>query len=282
MNIEIDGENLAYTLEQESVLQELLPALRLYVFGQGRFIEQIRLDGKPLLDKNTAIGQIEQLSIDTSAVLELDVVLMRAKNLLLRVESGEGCDLSGCAGNIVAFAKSCEFWLQDFSLNEEFFTLLTTLPEYDGQAERRELYQKSLQAVLRCLQERNTELEQPVAVVLHSMQALLEKEQAMSDLGSSLQANKDASTAYEILLFMEALQKLKRTMVLLPAEFDAIYGQLESWVGEVMGFMQPMIEAFDKKDFVLVADLAEYEVASRLAVLKELETTLQSLLVAQQ
>ncbi|NIZ18445.1 hypothetical protein [Entomospira culicis] len=282
MKIEIDGVDVPYQLDGEKVLGDLIPTLRLYLFNQGRMIEQLLVDGAGRgIDAQLPITQIGLLSLTTAVILDLDEVSKRANTLLKHIETGKGCQLDKCAHNITQWAKSVEFWLQDFSLSPDFFQLLARLPQYDGKAEETSLYQKALTVVVRCLAERNAELEDPITVTLHGMQALLEKEQAMLDMGITLQSNQDATSAYEILLFTEALQKLKRVSRLLPESHDALYDRLDAWLEESLGIMTQMVEAFDTKDFILTADLAEYELVERLQSLKTLEEEFRVLSLGQ-
>ncbi|NIZ47047.1 hypothetical protein PVA44_02745 [Entomospira nematocerorum] len=274
MKIVINGIELAYELENERQLGDLLPAIQQYLLGSEQLVYEMRVDGSVACVNDYAkdITSIEIVEIDSGAILEIEECITRCKNLLQRVESGVGCDLHKCSGNITLWVKNCEFWLQDFSLPSDVFHALLRLPYIVDSDEDISLYTKSLSIVLRCLEERDRELENPVGIVFESIQGLIEKEESLRNLGVNLQSNQDATSVYEILLFTESLQKLKRMIKLLPENLDSLYHELYAWIEDISQQLAGLIEAFDQKDFVLVADLAEYEVAERLSVLQDVIT----------
>ncbi|NIZ40449.1 hypothetical protein PVA45_02830 [Entomospira entomophila] len=273
MKIVINQTEITYQLENERVLGDLLPSVQQYLFNSGQLVYDVHIDGIPMNagDYTKNIEDIQLVEIVSGDILEIEECMTRCKNLLQRLESGQGCDLQKCGDNITLWAKSCEFWLQDFSLPADLFQTLFRLPSLSSD-EDPTLYTKTLSIMLRCLEERDRELEDPIRMTLESMQGLVEKEGSLRDLGVNLQANQDATSVYEILLFMESLQKLKRVIQLLPESLDSLHHEVYAWVEQISQQLAALVEAFDQKDFVLVADLAEYEVAERLGALQEVIT----------
>jgi hypothetical protein len=277
VKIFINQEEISYQLENESHLNELLPIITQYLFEQGERLGSLMLDDR-LYTSDLAmqeLSSIEALHVSSVPFLELEETIKRSTNLLARVQSGSGCNLQGCADNIEAWAMSVEFWLHNFSLSADFFALLRNLPNYDESEQQQDVYTKSISAAIRCLTEHNTELEQPVNTLLHTMQLLLSKEPIMRGLSGTLQAGQDATAVYEVLFFMESLQTLKRQIALLPVAFEGFLIELDVWYQSVVEQMHPLIEALDHKDFVLAGDLGEYEVAERLSRLQDISTRYQ-------
>lgn len=266
MKIEINGQEVSYQLENEQFLNEIISTIRLYLFGYGQFIVSAIVDGVFFTHKDGSkdVSEISLLSIKSEDVLELEETLKKTEELFNYIENSQFIN----SENISFWLGSVEFWLEDFSVPAELFYTLSLLGEYDAQDEsQKEILKKNLELVMRCLKERNSELENPVFEILQTMKILLNKESAMRDLSISLHKNEDTRVAYEILFLAESLQKLKRVNRLLIDSYKSIYSETEKWLSDIMQHISSLVEAFDRKDFVLVSDVAEYEIADRLSAL---------------
>ena len=226
----INGSNVPVTWDKEQCLEEILSSLGGWSESQGHRILSVLVNGRAAqsLDPSTPRQEIQSLDVETCPAAasqeEETRVLLNYLNLL--AESAE----KGVAANLEEL--KAEFpWVAP-ALHRR---LLTREPNWEHPD-------------VLARQAKNW-----IEEIRHPARALSDLVERLQDWGRLIQRGQDQ-------LAMKVLEDLSDELTLLS---HSGLGSAELWQ-ELNGFLQETANALESRDFVLVADLLEYEIVPRL------------------
>ncbi len=277
MKLELNGQALAFSLDQERVLADFLPGVIHYARGQGFMLFDVKVDGVPVTVDNQRemepllLTDITLIAVEARPVFEISECLEALTLGEEALKSGDVKALSQLAVVWHGLHESLSFWLSDFNLGQAYF---------DGFAQLGSLFQNGepgmdkdkqlrfLAVAVRALTEKDLELENPQQQLLNTVEQLITFRPRLEAVGSLLQNAQDAKATQEILAFMELFQKFIRCVHFLDDAFGPLREQASAWAHEVSEQMSLVTAAYADRDYVTAGDLAEYEVATRLEALE--------------
>jgi len=130
--------------------------------------------------------------------------------------------------------------------------------------------QETMQNAIRFFQERLTEVQDPVYAMESARSVFEAIRQDISDVPVRLQTGRESEGLKTMVLVIELINKTVRILpgFLRSMDWDSgfsIQGQeLGSFYGSFNDVLRELVSAFEHKDFVLIGDLAEYEILPRL------------------
>lgn len=284
MKLEINGEEIAFELENEKTLEDVVRSIATHLQDHGFVGLEIMADGEKLSFeddswKGKQIKDVQRLQVNGQMAYDFDQCI---KILLLAKEAFDGENLEDI-GKILAFWPrfmiSLRFWLSDFHLGEGYFSTIGNLPNLVSQfLEKSELKVQILRILdlsTQALEEKGRELENPKSEVLVAISRLQDFRDPLTSLAVLFQNGKDAKAMQDILIFMELFQKLMRTVNFLPASYQSMREKTAEIAQGFSGKMKEFTQACEVKDYVLAADLAEYEIVPQLDALDQLRVLLE-------
>lgn len=281
MVIKVNGEPIDYTLEKESSLQEVVKGVRAWAGGSGFVVTSIILGGKDIL----SAPEGSWASTPISTVSELDFRVLTPADVRLE---------HWAAVRVWMAALERELKFPGASLNDLALNISTTLlgikknpflppgsPDMerlsailDGQdaasisgwpQEKREEAAAVLSRVGVVLDSRIKEAADPREAIGTQLPRLRELATAVIDVPLLLQTGRDRQAMEMVSAFTELFQKLLDIVPFLPKD-----GERDRVFEELNPILHQILSAFDARDFVLIGDLFEYEVAPRLGRLTPL------------
>lgn len=283
MKLEINGEEIAFELENEQTLKDVVRGVIEYLQTNGFIDVQILVDGKKLeLQDDSwhdcAIKDIEHMQVNGLMAYDFEQcikVLHLAKEAL---EAGEQENIDKVMSLWPRFILSLHFWLSDFHLGESYFNTIMNIPNLLPQMKEKEELRtqilRMLELSVHAIQEKGRELEHPKEELLLAITQLQNFKEPLTGLAVLFQNGKDAQAMQEILIFMELFQKLMRTANFLDSDEHEFRQRIALLAENFSGKMREFTQACETRDYVLAADLAEYEIVPYLDDLDELKTLL--------
>jgi hypothetical protein len=265
MEISINGEKGGITLEQEKTAGEVLSGLENWLRNSGHRLSGIKINGELVKAASLEdvferdLGDIENMDILTSSWAELAVdALADLIRDLCDFEESEFQDRSRFAAEWIE-SPSSRF------LSEE-------IPEIHAWASFAFSGQGYSPPELKLIaEERIRELEDPQAELEKIGKLVEELEKRLEDLPLDFQTGKDRQAAETIQIFSAAAEKIMRIYAVLRAEgYDLLSRRVEGktlpeYLEEFNAALRELLAAYEAKDAVLAGDIAEYELAPRLA-----------------
>lgn len=283
MKLEINGEEIAFELENEQTLKDVVRSVVEYLQTNGFIDVQIMADGKKLELQDTSwydqpIKEIEHMQVHAQTAYDFEQcikILHLGKEAL---ESGNQEDIDKIMSLWPRFVLSLHFWLSDFHLGDGYFNTMMNipnlLPQMNEKQELRAQILRMMELSIHAIQEKGRELEHPKEELLLAITQLQDFREPLTGLAVLFQNGKDAQAMQEILVFMELFQKLMRTASFLPAEEQEFRQKIAQLAEAFSDKMKEFTQACETRDYVLAADLAEYEIVPHLDSLDELKTLL--------
>ncbi len=283
MKLEINGEEIAFELEHEQTLKDVVRSVVEYLQANGFVDVQIVCDGKQLALHDTSwhdqpIKEIEHMQVSGQMAYDFEQcikILHLAKEAL---ESSNQEDIDKIMSLWPRFVLSLHFWLSDFHLGDGYFNTMVNIPNLVPQMnEKEELRTQILRMMelsVHAIQEKGRELEHPKEELLLAITQLQDFKEPLTGLAVLFQNGKDAQAMQEILVFMELFQKLMRTANFLPTQEQEFRQKIAQLAEIFSDKMKEFTQACEVKDYVLAADLAEYEIVPHLDSLDELKALL--------
>lgn len=293
MDIFVNGSKMAYALENESILGEVIESLFNWIDEQRHQLYSISVDGTILDEnnieewKNKPLTQIDRIEIATLSDLDARLVYLGTLNdflaLLKRaLEEDSNESLSECRKLYPSTRKRLQEVLSarklegDLSLLDKLDSFLDDAGLFDEDKGDRQELQKLVNALSLMVTELTREASNPFEELLSTTTALRGIVSKLEDIPLQLQTGKDASAMEVVVLFAEISQKLLRLYPNLKAHkivdfegaklggkrFDEFYVAFNKNLSE-------LAEAFQIRDFVLIGDLLEYEISPRVGELME-------------
>jgi hypothetical protein len=286
VKIYLNNQELNYALENEKTVIDVVDSIENWLKQSQMMIVQLDLDGKNYTydeikkNQNLKLDAVKKMDIQVKPIQEFN--LYQISKLLAYFQELNNCIEKRDSGGI-------EQKLKDFnSICAELATILgvhstgnsyseidpltkifagTTSGMIDSwTALNRKEASGVLFAVISKLKLLKNEIENPVPILAEVMEKLSIAKQNISQVSVLLQTGKDREAMQAIVNFSELTQSLLR--ILSHAQFAPLLQDIsfkeKSYTEFYTDFnmhLHEIITAFEKKDYVLLGDLLEYEIA---------------------
>jgi len=263
MEIKINGSTADIKIDNEKTVAQVMAGIEQWLSGSGHRLSGLAIDGKAAdlssLENIFAkeIDTINTLDISTMPITELGVISL--VNLLGDID---------------------EFDALSFDERNEFFTNWKERPQtlfiFEQMPDLFSFFENtflngafSAQTLRSITEERMREIKTPVDE-FSSLRPLIEETCArLTDLPLDIQTGKDARAAQTIQIFSGITEKIFRVYRQLEIQGyipqSAAKENLSQQINDFNRAVKELLQAYEKNDTVLIGDIAEYEIAPRLA-----------------
>jgi len=263
MEIKINGRTADITIDNEKTVAEVMAGIEQWLSGSGHRLSGLSIDGQSAdlssLDIVFAkeIDTINTIDILTMAITELAVISI--VNLLADIDEFDNLSYDG---RINFYTNWKERPQAVFALEQ--------MPDLYSFFEAAFLNGALSSQTLRSItEERLREIQTPVDEFSNLRPLLEETCTRLTDLPLDIQTGKDAKAAQTIQIFSGITEKVFRVYKQLEIQGyipeTAAEKNLTQQIYDFNGMVKELLTAYEKNDTVLIGDLAEYEIAPRLA-----------------
>jgi hypothetical protein len=279
--IKVNGEPINFTLEKESSLSDVVREVRRWAGGGGFVVTAALMGGRDLLSVPAAewesmpIASVKELAFRVSSTTDVRIEHWAAvrswMGLLAREIASPGASLDELAAGIPATLSSIgknPFMPARSQEMERFAALCEGLDASAIRQWPRETREEAAGLLARlgaALDARIKAASNPQEALKDRLPRLRELQAAIPDVPLFLQTGKDRQAMDIVTDFTELFQKLLDIVPFLPKD-----GERDRVFEELNPILRQILQAFDARDFVLIGDLFEYEVAPRLGRLAPL------------
>ena len=295
MRIIVNGENLSYSLENESNLGQVLDGLKEWLKNSSFVMTAARVDDRDLdlaSDESFArvsLDGVEELSVTARPLVEMDYEHLEAIREFFRltragIEAGNAGAVKDVLKSYPTIRENLGWILERHGISSEAASpqRLDELFVASGLVETGTVDGAQRSALLDVvsvldfeLGVRMREISDPRAELKRATEDLSASIEELSEVSIMLQTGRDADAMQAILRFTELSSKLVRLYPLLRfgghTDFATIRVDNVSFSDfyvEFNGVLSDLVDAFTASDTVLIGDLLEYEVAPRLEKLR--------------
>jgi hypothetical protein len=272
MEIQINGNKAAISLEAEKTVGEVLAGVQNWLDGSGVFMSGLEVDG-------TLYGTD---SLDNAFTLPLkDISCINIKtsgwaDLMLEALFGLKSDLDYWDSLNPQEQGQCkERWENTspalFLKNNDPDLYDTVIKTLEGNY--------PVDGAKTCILERIREAEDPSREIANSRIVIIEIAKRLEDLPLDIQTGKDLRVMETITLFSSLAEKIYRLVFLFKQygiDIESIQValrdgtvSLKDYIQEFSAALKEMVSAYENNDTVLIGDLAEYELSPRLLCLND-------------
>jgi len=271
MEIKINGKILEAKLDNENTIGEILASVESWITESGHRISEINIDGTVITSSmmeetfNKDIKGIKLIDIETNAIAELTAACLM--NLCEDIKEYES----------LSFEKKNEFF-DEWDKSAAAAFLITEIPDlYAFCVSAFSRGDMTAATLLSVTEEIQREVNDPLKEFNALEQIINEICERLISLPLDIQTGKDLQAAKTIQIFSAAAEKLFRIFRQLDIQgymSKAAGGKpLPSLISEFGKIIKELLEAYEKKDYILVGDLTEYEASPKLkelySVMKE-------------
>ena len=287
MEIQINNQNLDFTIEQDETLGQVIKDIEAWLKGTDLVLYSVKHEDLELLSTPyeqwgaTPHTEVGTLNVTVKharelAALNLQTILEYLDILKASIATGNGERLDELLSGFPALIESLQ---KHFPNSEQLLQTLVTLLANSRTDqvlawadETREQALKLIDLVYSQVSFRLQEHRDPKGALKTLSEALTVCIEEVSEISILLQTGKDKQAMDAIVRFSELSQNLIRLVVsVFPGNSNK---ELQDFYRELGGTLSELLEAFEAKDSVLIGDLMEYEIAPRL---ERLRTILQEL-----
>jgi hypothetical protein len=286
VEIQINNQNLDFTIERDETLGEVVKDIEAWLDGTDLVLYSVKHEDRELLSvpydqwAPTPHSEVGVLNVTVKhtrelALLNLQTILEYLDLLKQSIGESNGDRLKDLLPGFSALAESLDKHFPADPLLQPLVALFDNSEAEQVLAwseEKRQQAFKLVDLVHARVSFRLQEHQDPKAAMQTLSGALEVCIEDVSDISILLQTGKDRQAMDTIVRFSELSQSLVRLVSSVFPENSK--KDLEVFYQELNSVLSELLEAFDTKDSVLIGDLMEYEVAPRL---EKLRTFLQEL-----
>lgn len=288
MKICINNHNIDFTLENEKTIKDVVNHLEAWLKQSGFLITDINIDNKQtdildILDgKDILLDKVKKLDIKAQIFEEVRIAHLNTVNnyfklLIKALEEQDEGQLKELIKNYSLMLRSLEpFFAASFkdTINQiivnlnKLFAGSTVEMIKAWPAEIKEQAVSGLNELMVKIGCYKKELENPLKVLSDATNNLKKSVEDISDVSILLQTGKDRDAMNSIIIFSELCQKILRIYTNIRPSFNLDELNIADkpfldYYSELNNILNELIDAFMKKDSVLIGDLLEYEIAPR-------------------
>ncbi|MDR2923830.1 MAG: hypothetical protein LBU85_10900 [Treponema sp.] len=264
MKIRINGVDADIKPENEKTIGEILGALDVWLAGSGHRLSGLVLDGKAMgaqemeLSFSRGIETVDTVDIRTSSLPQL--VAEGLNRTMQDIEEFQKAEFD----EKTAFADKWKNSPQGCLLAEQYPELFDwTTKAFSGEG-------CSPQVLHALFEERLRELLDPAGEMGRTAQIVDDICSRLADFPLDIQTGKDARAAETVNIFSGIAEKIFRIYHTLKiegfpvAEIKVDTMPINDYITEFGKSLKELLDAYERRDTVLIGDLAEYEMAPRL------------------
>jgi len=263
MEIKINGKTADITIDNEKTVAQVMTGIEQWLSGSGHRLSGLAIDGQKAdlssLEDAFAkeIDTIKILDILTMPITELGVISL--VNLLDDIDEFDALPFDGRN----SFFKNWKERPQAVFAFEQMPDLFSFFENtfLNGAL--------SVQTLRSITEERLREIKTPVDEFSNLRPLLEETCTRLTDLPLDIQTGKDARASQTIQIFSGITEKIFRVYRQLEIQGyipqSAAEKNLSLQINDFNSAVKELLQAYEKNDTVLIGDIAEYEIAPRLA-----------------
>ena len=263
MEIRINGQKAYVTIDNEKTIGEVMAGMDEWLANSGHRLSGLSIDGQAADASSLeaffskAVDKVKEIDIFTSSLAELTSQTML--NLIGDIEEYEGL-------NFDEKSKFCENWKNRAQARFAAEQLPDVFELYANTFSGGSLSPAMLRSIT---EEWLREVEDPAGEFTRINPLLDEICSRLVDLPLDVQTGKDARAAETIGIFSgiaEKIIRIERQLIIqgLLREAGNNEKPVAQLINEFGGAVKELLEAYERRDSVLVGDLAEYEIAPKL------------------
>jgi len=265
MEIKINGKTADITIDNEKTIGQIMSGVEQWLSGSGHRISGLTVDGQ-----TADLSSMEDIfAKEIEAVSILDILTMPITEL-------------GIMSLVNLIADIDEFEKLSFEERDKFYNNWRERPQavfiFEQMPDLFSFFEKtfligafSVQTLVSITEERLREIQAPVEEFSNLRPLLDETCARLTDLPLDIQTGKDVRAAQTIQIFTGVTEKIFRVYRQLDIQGyipkSAAEKNLPKQIDEFNNAVKELLIAYEKNDAVLVGDLAEYEIAPRLAAI---------------
>jgi hypothetical protein len=264
MKIKINGSDADIRPENEKTVGEILSSLDVWLSGSGHRLSGLNIDGKTVntremeLSFSRNIDSINTLDIYTSSLPQLV-----AESLTQTMRDIEEFQKAGYDEK-TGFSEKWKASPQGCLLAEQYHELFDwTTKTFSGEG-------CGPQVLYSLFEERLRELLDPAGEMGRTARLVDDICARLADFPLDIQTGKDARASETVNIFSGMAEKIFRIYHTLKIEgFPVVKIMVDNmpindYIKEFSTALKELLDAYEKRDTVLIGDLAEYEMAPRL------------------
>jgi len=263
MEIKINGRTADITIDNEKNIAQVMAGIEQWLAGSGHRLSGLTVDGQAAdLSSLEVIFEREIDSVNTLDILTMSITELAVMSLVNLLGDIDEFDDLAFDGRNNFFSNWKERPQAVFAFEQ--------MPDLYSFFENTFLNGAFSTQTLRSItEERLREIQTPVDE-FSNLRPLLEETCArLTDLPLDIQTGKDARAAQTIQVFSGITEKIFRVYKQLEIQGyipqQAAEKNLTQQINDFNASVKELLQAYEKNDTVLIGDLAEYEIAPRLA-----------------
>jgi hypothetical protein len=266
MKIKINGADADIRPENEKTIGEVLSALDAWLTGSGLRLSGLIIDGKEVnagemeLSFGKNIDSIDTIDIHTSSLL--DLIADGLTRTMRDIQEFQALTFEEKAAFLAKWKESPQACL----LSEQAPQLFDwTVKAFSGEG-------TSPQVLNSLYDERLRELLDPAGELERTSRIVEDVCARLEEFPLDVQTGKDAKAAETVNVFSGIAEKVFRIYNVLKmgrsiAEITVENMPINDYITEFSKALKELLDAYERRDTILVGDLAEYEMAPRLRCL---------------
>ncbi|MEM5948560.1 hypothetical protein WKV44_08380 [Spirochaetia bacterium 38H-sp] len=286
MQILINDEKIAFSLENEKNLGDIIGALENWLEKSKLYISEVLINDDMEISlafpddwKNMAIEEVNKIDIKaiTFSELQLNTISSLEDYFEIMNEVVKRRDIH----QLVELAD-------DFmSLGEELVLLIPDIFDKDDNILKRifleidiahaseikqndwERIEHTINNILIVVRDRKLEIMSPVTAAKATAEAINNMLEDINNISALLQTGKTQEAGGILLVFTEYFQKLSRVLPALFNDNREKLKEMPTLVGDINSLLEEVITAYTAEDYVTVGDVFEYEIVPRFEQLIE-------------
>jgi len=264
MKIQINGVDADIKPENEKTVGEILSALDAWLTGTGHRLSGLNIDGQAVNAREMEISfsrGIETINIIDIRTTSLTQLVAESIGRTIRdIEEFQEAGFDEKAG----FADKWKASPQGCLLAEQYPELFDwTVKSFSGEG-------CSPQVLKALFEERLRELQDPAGEMGRTALLVDDICARLAEFSLDIQTGKDARAAETVNVFSGVAEKVFRIYYTLKiegfpvAEITIDNTPINDYITEFSKALKEMLDAYERRDTVLIGDMAEYEMAPRL------------------
>lgn len=286
MILTIDKKIIDFTLENETVLKEVIENINLWLSENQLIIEKLYVNNEDysMHDLDIDLEDISNIDIETLTFTELNInnlswIKYFFERLIIAIETWNLIELNQVKSEIPFVIKHLPTILSlDNKTPENTYSekLSSFLEKYNFFDCKDETVNKDevilfLNNIVLLLTERLHEYINARQELKSSIEILLTLQEELESVSILLQSNKSNEAAIIMNKFTNVFHKILRIIKFNLNNSDVTHGQkLDSFTNGLDDILNELIEGYESQDTVLIGDILEYELSPKIKVLKDI------------
>jgi len=263
MKITVNGNEIDFTLEGEKTIGDVIEELRIWLSGTGMLVGDIEIDNQKItLDEGFSfkkpVEEVKQLSIEALSIRKSRIrQLETARDFFTLLTDSAKAKDSDTLRDLESSYQDLRRILPKILGEAPDSPIVSGLEETLGQNHQKLI--SNAAAMLKILDHRLREASDPVAEAKIAAAALSRLAENLDEVAVNFQIGKDKQAMDAIDELCETLQKFIRCLT-----WGASAAGMDNLINDINKMLSELEAALVVNDTVLIGDLLEYELKSKL------------------